>query len=154
MTGKQKKLIELLQANLSLLDDSQATLLKSYEKCKKIGIKQQYSFEELESFDSLTSKFARTSDIFTQKFLVTLFNLLREDAATFLDKINLAEKLSLITSAEDLLAIRDVRNRIAHEYKQDKIEELFEEVLELIDPLFCCLTMTRKYLAEKRFSEV
>jgi hypothetical protein len=150
MNDKQEKLKNLLLNNLSLLDISQSTLLRSFEKCKKIGLKKEYSFEELESFDSLTSKFARTSDIFTQKVLVTVIKLLRENAETFIDRINLAERLGLITSTDDLLAIRDIRNQIAHEYKQEKIEELFEEVLGSINQLINCLNKTRKYIAEKK----
>ncbi|MBT4290661.1 MAG: hypothetical protein HOD92_25320 [Deltaproteobacteria bacterium] len=149
MNKNHNKMLSLLQDNLSLLKTSQATLSQSYEKCKKIGIKKVYTFEQLESFDSLTSKFARTSDIYTQKILISLFKILREEADTFLDRVNLSEKLKLITSADDLLAIRDIRNQIAHEYKQEKIEELFEDVLEMVDQLFKSFDMTRKFIAEK-----
>jgi hypothetical protein len=147
MNDNQMKLKNLLTENLSILDASQSTLVRSFEKCKKIGIKQSYSFEELESFDSLTSKYARTSDIFTQKVLITLFKLVREDAVTFLDRANLAEKLSLVTSADDLITLRDLRNQIAHEYKQEKIEQLFEDVLGMIEQLVSCLELTRKYIS-------
>jgi len=147
MNHKQQKLRNLLNENLAILDASQSTLVRSFDKCQKIGVKKTYSFEELESFDSLTSKYARTSDIFTQKVLITLFKLLREDAVTFLDRANLAEKLSLITSADDLITIRDLRNQIAHEYKQEKIEQLFEDVFDMIEQLVSCLELTRKYIA-------
>jgi hypothetical protein len=145
----QDKLRELLHKNLAVLDQAQSTLLLSYIKCQKIGIKEHYSFEELESFDSLTAKFARTSDLFTQKVLVSIIKFLREEAETFLDRINLAEKLGLISSADHLLAIRDLRNQIAHEYKLENIEELYEDTLELIQPLVDCLELTRKYVAQK-----
>ena len=49
MNDKQIKLKNLLTENLSILDASQSTLVRSYEKYKKIGIKQNYSFEELVS---------------------------------------------------------------------------------------------------------
>jgi hypothetical protein len=45
-------LIQLLQTEWLLLDSSKETLLKSVEKCRLIGIKSEYSFEEQESFDS------------------------------------------------------------------------------------------------------
>ncbi len=67
---KQEELtIALLKSEWDLLQQSVATLKLSVLKCQTIGIKEFYSFEELESFDSLTSKFNRTSDIFTQKVI-------------------------------------------------------------------------------------
>lgn len=154
MKTKHEKLKDLLKNSLDILDSSQSTLIKSYEKCRKIGLKDEYTFEELESFDSLTSKFARTSDIFTQKVLVTLFKVLREEGETFLDRANLAEALSLITSADDMVSIRDIRNQISHEYKQERIEELFEAVFDIMDTLVASLEKTKNYIVEKEILDV
>lgn len=149
MNDRREKLENLLMDSMHLLDSSQSTLLKSLDKCRHIGLKKAYSFEEFESFDSLTSKFARTADIFTQRVLTTLFKILREEAVTFVDKAHLAEKLSLVPSADELLAIRDLRNQIAHEYKTEEIEALFEDVFEMTDRLSCCLDMTRAFIRTK-----
>ncbi len=73
---KDQVLAELLKSELELLRASVVTLQLSVAKCKLIGQKENYSFEELESFDSLTSKFSRTSDIFTQKVLRTVWMLM------------------------------------------------------------------------------
>lgn len=79
--------LDLLKHNYSILLQSIQTLSKSLEKCEKIGVKDNYNFEEMESFDSLTSKFARTSDIYTQKVLRrTVLILLRETQNTFIGK--------------------------------------------------------------------
>ena len=83
-----KKNLEVFKHNYSLLLQSVQTLKKSLSKCKKIGVKTEYSFEETESFDSLTSKFARTSDIYTQKVLRTILILLRENQNTYIDMAN------------------------------------------------------------------
>ena len=84
-----------------------------------------------ESFDALISKFARVSDIFTQKVLKSFLILLREDAPTFLDRMNLCEKLGIIPSANDLIAIRDLRNLIAHQYLTENLLEVYKESLNL-----------------------
>ena len=83
MTNKDQKLRKLLKDNLILLEKAKISFYLSIEKCLAIGLKEDYTFEELESFDSLTSKFARTSDIFTQKVLKTIFSLLRENTIFF-----------------------------------------------------------------------
>lgn len=67
MTEKDKNTLELLQQNWNLLMKSMESLNLSVEKVSKIKRKNEYAFEEMESFDSLTSKFGRTSDIFLQK---------------------------------------------------------------------------------------
>ena len=69
---RNQVLVDLLQNEWDLLQASVITLQLSIVKCRSIGQKEIYSFEELESFDSLTSKFNRTSDIFTQKVLRTV----------------------------------------------------------------------------------
>lgn len=100
-------------------------------KCKTIGIKENCTFEELESFDSLTSKFNRTSDIFTQKVLRSVWMLLHESFVPFIDMMNKGEKMLIIQSADQMIEIRDLRNQITHEYIPEAIRDLVPEVIEL-----------------------
>ena len=89
-------LVQLLQSELTLLKSSMETLLASSVKCRAIGLKSDYSFEEQESFDSLTSKFSRTSDLFTQKVIRTVWMLLHESFVPFIDMMNMGEKLGIL----------------------------------------------------------
>jgi hypothetical protein len=137
MTADQNQLnINLLQIEWKLLQSAVGTLKLSVHKCHSIGIKESYSFEELESFDSLTSKFNRTSDIFTQKVLRTVWILLHEPFAPFIDMMNNCEKMGILGSADQMIEIRDLRNQIAHEYLPDAIRELVPETMELSACLF------------------
>lgn len=131
MSAKEQYYLELLARNQKLLQDSVATLHKSVEKALAIGRKTEYTFEEMETFDSLTSKFSRTSDIFLQKIIRTLWELLHEDRMPLIDVLNRAEKLQIIHSADTMLEIRDIRNQIAHEYIPEAIQDLVPEVIEL-----------------------
>jgi hypothetical protein len=121
---------KLLKEELHFLELSIDTFLLSIEKCKLIGKKDLYSFEEMESFDSLTSKFNRTSDIYIQKVLRTVWSLLHESFVPFIDFMNQGEKLGLIDNADILIAARDLRNQIAHEYLPAAITELVPDVIE------------------------
>jgi uncharacterized protein with HEPN domain len=107
-------------------------LAYSCEKCDAIGEKEEYDLEEQESFEALTSRFARTSDILTQKVLKTLFILLQENIKTIIDAANFLEKLEVIEKADDLLNIREIRNQIAHEYVDSDIKALFFDVLHYV----------------------
>ena len=106
----------LLNLNWNLLKQALPSFERSLVKCRDIDFSPPISFETEESLDSLSSKFSRVSDIYTQKVIKTLLFFLREDAPTFLDRMNLCEKLGIIPNAEELIAIRDLRNIIAHEY--------------------------------------
>jgi len=101
MTNNDKQNRELLNQNWLLLQKGLITLQLSIEKANKIGVKEAYSFEEMETFDSLTSKFNRTSDIYTQKILRTCWSLLHESFVPFIDMLNQSEKNGLIKSADE-----------------------------------------------------
>jgi hypothetical protein len=153
MKGKKELLLRKeLRINLSILDKALDTFNYSYESCKKIGIRDEYTYEELDKFESLTSRFARISDILTQKIMKNIFILLREDVKTFIDRINLAEKVEMIDSAEELKAVRDLRNEIAHEYCVDDISEIFENVLKYSSVLLRAIEKVKKYISTKQLT--
>ena len=81
-----EKNIRLLSEEFQLLKKSLLHLQGSVKKCSKIGLKEVYSFEEMESFDSLTGRFARSADIYIQKVLRTIFILLREEVPFLADR--------------------------------------------------------------------
>jgi hypothetical protein len=122
--------IKLLNEEIGLFEQSLKTLLLSVDKCTLLIKKNDYTFEDMESFDSLTSKFGRTSDIYTQKILRTIWMLLREPYIPFIDMVNKAEKIELIDSADEILEIRDLRNEITHEYIPQAITELVPQVID------------------------
>jgi hypothetical protein len=84
----------------------------------------------------LTSKFNRTSDIFTQKVLRSVWLLIHEPYVPFIDMINKSEKMLILRSADHMIEIRDLRNQIAHEYIPEAIRDLVPEVIELTSQLF------------------
>jgi hypothetical protein len=138
-----------LKNDKNLLLTSVESMELSFEKCFKIGLKNKYNFEEQESFDSLSSKFARVSDIYTQKILKTIFMLLRENPQSFIDKANLAEKLSIIPSAENLIAIRDLRNEIVHEYSIEELPDIYKEIFSQYRNLIDSIKATESFVNER-----
>src|SRR5210317_507888 len=129
---KRNLLLAQLSENFVLLEKSMTALDYSYDKCNAIGEKGEYDLEQQESFEALTSRFARTSDILTQKVFKTLFILLQENTKTIIDAANLLEKLEVLESADDLLNVRELRNQIAHEYVESDVKALFFDVLRYV----------------------
>jgi len=148
---KNQILTDLLQNEWDLLQAAVVTLRLSIIKCQTIGQKENYSFEELESFDSLTSKFNRTSDIFTQKVMRTVWMLLHEPFVPFIDMVNKAEKMVLLRSADAIIEIRDMRNQIAHEYIPEAIRDLVPEVIELTTQLIENIEDCRHFIESRNW---
>jgi hypothetical protein len=143
--------IKLLTEEISMLEKAMQTLKLSVDKCTTIYKKNDYSFEDLESFDSLTSKFSRASDIFTQKVIRTIWILLHEPFIPFIDMLNQAEKMNIIFSADQLLEIRDLRNQITHEYLPEAITELVPEVLENFIFLEKNINKTNQFINKRKW---
>ena len=151
MTGQ----MQLLLANeLQLLNDAKDVLVYSFNKCNAIGIKAVYEPEELESLESLTSRFARLSDILIQKIFRLVDELDLDTQGTIRDRINRAEKKELITSSDVFIEIRIIRNDIAHEYIPEAIHDIFERVLLLTPHLLEGVERTISYCSKYTGSSV
>jgi hypothetical protein len=122
---------ENLKLVLAELEKGKDVLRHSFERCRNINMMDDLSYEQLESFEALTSRFARLSDIVIQKAFRALDILDLDDEGTIRDRINRAEKKGIIESADSFIDIRILRNEIAHEYKTEAIYSIFSKVLEL-----------------------
>ena len=142
---KASNLQNLLDLNWNVLKQALPSFERSLVKCRDLDFSLPISFETEESLDALSSKFSRVSDIFTQKVLKTLIFVVREDAPTFLDRMNLCEKLGIIPSAEEIIAIRDLRNIIAHEYLSENLVEIYMEIIQLSDSLLKAILETERF---------
>ena len=129
MKIQNENLTNFLRENFLFLKKSSQRLQFSVEKCKKIKIDKNLNNEDLEILEAMTARFARTVDILTQKICKTLARLLHENTSTFIDLVNFLEKAKIIDNAEDLIALRILRNEIAHEYIFIA-EEIFQKTLE------------------------
>jgi len=151
MTKNEEKILNLLNNEWRKLKIAMESLEKSIEKCEKIGIKESYSFDEMEAFDSLNSKLARNSDILFQRIFRSIVFLLGENAVTFKDRINLLEKLNIFENTEPIYLIREFRNQIVHEYFIDQIVYLYPKSIELSKLLLKIFQETETYLKNKNW---
>lgn len=82
---------QAFQAELKELDLARDVLTYSYKKCVTVHISPSLNPEQLESFEALTSRFAKLSDIITQRIFRYLDTLDLEESGTTRDRINRAE---------------------------------------------------------------
>jgi hypothetical protein len=141
----KKEVINLLKKEIRNLDSAAAILRYSYDNCRQIGIKKKFIYEERDQFESLTSRFARMSDLLIKKVFRLIERLDMETMETVRDSINRAEKIGLIDNADVFSEIRILRNEIAHQYQADEFAQIFKQVLLLSPVLFSCVAQVKQY---------
>jgi len=85
--------------------------------------------EQLETWESYTSRFSRVVDLFLTKYLKA--RVLGEDPAfdgSLRDLCNAAEKKGWIDSADAWVALRELRNATAHEYADADLGAFFDRI--------------------------
>jgi len=75
--------------------------------------------DKLAFLDMMTTRFGKLQDIIGLKIFPIILNLLEEDAVAFIDKLNKLEKLGYIEDANWWVELREIRNKIAHDYPDD-----------------------------------
>lgn len=130
--------IEYLDHVLEKLHRAKDTLNYSFAICKPMGVRNSYEEDEKDRLESLSSKFARLSDLILKQVFKTVDMLdLEEPTETMRDTINRAEKKGLISSALEFIKIKKMRNKISHEYVEpEDLLEIYKFVLEYTPLLF------------------
>lgn len=78
-------------------------------------------------FEAFTSRFCRLQDTVGDKMLPAVLKMLEEPKSPVLDNLNKAESYGWLASAQEWLALRQLRNQMVHEYIEDS--ELFLSAL-------------------------
>jgi hypothetical protein len=148
---RQDKYREYAIEIIEMLTKSAERLKYSYSKVQQIDLdKEDFTEEELETIESLCSRFARISDILLQKAFRFL-DIYEFDGYDFPvpKRITLAERRKLIPSTETFKYIRELRNEVAHNYATDYYIDLFKEIFKYTPTLFEIVDNTIEYLNKK-----
>ena len=140
---KEKLLLDkqLLEKQLFWIDIS-------YSECTKIGIKKKYSIEEFGRFETLCSRYSRGIDFLIRKIFRTLDEYEFENQGTLVDVVNNAHKRGLFENIDTLRIMKDVRNTIVHEYIEDQLVDVFEELIEYTAKLIKIIKTTLLYIED------
>ena len=138
--------IDNLIANNLLLEKQLFWLKHSYEEASNIGLKKQYKISEFDSYENLCSRFSRMIDFLVRKMFRAIDAVEFENQGTLIDTVNNAHKRGLFTDIETIREIKDLRNDIAHEYIDDNLQDLFEDVMRLTPLLLAMAEVTLQYV--------
>jgi len=139
-------MLEKLQQDYNLLKKQLFWIKLSYDECKIIGIKKEYHIDEFSKFETLCSRYSRSIDFLIRKMFRTLDSFEFENQGTLVDVVNNAHKRLLFGSIDELRIMKDIRNTIVHEYIEDDLVDVFEEVLEYSEKLITIINTTIGYI--------
>ncbi len=122
-------MLEKLVQDKKLLEKQLFWVELSFNECSNIGIKKEYSVEEFVKFETLCSRYSRGIDFLIRKYFRTLDAYEFENQGTLVDVVNRAHKRGLFEDIETLRIMKDVRNTVVHEYIEEDLVEVFDEVL-------------------------
>lgn len=140
---------EKLLNDKKLLEKQLSWLEISYQKCKIIGIKSEYLIDEFSQFETLCSRYSRGIDFLIRKVFRTLDEYEFENQGTLVDVVNNAHKRNLFDDIDELRIMKDIRNTIVHEYIEDELIDVFDEVLEYSQKLIAIMNTTLEYINVK-----
>lgn len=72
-----------------------------------------------ERVEAFVGRFGRLQDTVGDKLLPLLLDALGEKSLAVIDNLDRAERLGLLKSADEWMAIRNLRNQMIHEYVED-----------------------------------
>lgn len=140
----QDKLL-LLRTELDNLDKAATYLAASLGRSGKLLGRADLGPDELERLESMASRFARLSDLLTQRVMRLVDDLELTPAGSLLDRIQRAEKRGWVERAEDLVRIRELRNLVAHEYAAERMAEIYAGIAGLTPALLAVVPKVRTY---------
>ena len=98
---------------------------------EKLEVSKLKTALELEPLDAFNSRFERFIDIVLQKLSKTIeIEETWINEWTLRDRLNLLEKKSYIRDVDLWLEMRWARNKLAHEYIEDAIEDLYYIIIK------------------------
>lgn len=116
--GDRERLAGLLktaQAELLHLQQTDARLFSSPFSPEELVLRLQ-DIDFSERVDAFVARFGRLQDLLGDKFLPAWLRAMEEEAGAVLENLDRAEKLGLMASADEWLAVRKFRNLMVHEY--------------------------------------
>jgi len=106
-----------------------ALVSASLAKLAPFNAGHKYTPDEFEPYDAFGGRFIRAVELFLKFFRSYERLQFAESSDTLRDQLNRMEKLGLISSVSLWFDIRDVRNRIVHDYLPEKVKQIYDAML-------------------------
>ena len=119
----------ITKASLNKAIDAISLVEASLNELKPFDKNKIYSPKEREPYDALSDRFIRAIEISLKYFRSYEKLMYGENSETLRDSLNRMGKLEIISSTILWLQMRDVRNRIVHDYLPEEIKDMYDEIM-------------------------
>ena len=119
---------QILEQNRKKCIRSIALVEASLKRIQSFDDSKDYTADELEPFDALCDRFVRAVEVALKYFRSLEFDQFAERSETTRDLLNRMEKLEIITSVGLWFEMRNVRNRIVHDYLPGAFGQIIEDI--------------------------
>ena len=137
----EKDYAVLLGKAKNKLDKAFALVVASVEGLAAYDMAIAYTPKELEPYDALSDRFIRCVEAFVQYFKTHEYYHYAVASDTFRDGLNKMAKLGLITDVILWMKMRDVRNKIVHDYLPEQTKAMYDSIM---NEFFSELSKTKK----------
>ena len=117
---------ELTKAAIVKTINALSLVEASLNKIKPYDPTRLYTPDEMEPYDALCDRFVRGVESAIKFFRTYERAQFAEVSETIRDLFNRMEKLNMISSVELWLFMRDIRNRIVHDYLPEQLKEIYD----------------------------
>ena len=100
----------------------------SLSRITPYDVNQNYTPEEMEPYDAMSGRFIRAVEVSLKFFKTYERYLFLESSDTIRDLLNRMATVDLITSTQLWVAMRDVQNRIVHDYLPKDIKQIYDAI--------------------------
>lgn len=136
----------IIKDNVQMLQQAKGWLVKSYDRCKHCSL-DGLDEGSLVEFEALASRFGRVVDILIQKVYRSIDYVELETQGSLIDVVNRAHKRGIVNDVGVIREFKDLRNSIAHEYREVDLAALFGLILRLTPLLLEHVEKAEQYVA-------
>lgn len=144
--NKNENYLLLTKAACDRAQKAIALVVASLLHLKAYDAQKTYSPKELEPYDALCDRFVRAVEGSIKFFRTYELFLYGENSDTLRDLLHRMEKINLVTAVPKWIDMRNIRNRIVHEYSPEQTQDIynhimheFSEELKTLDKQLCTL---------------
>lgn len=144
-------IVDICQTHAQRLRWAMAQLVKKEPLTAKAL--SRWNDMELAVCDQFIVRFSKLQDAMGAKLLPAVIELTHEEGelTTFIDKLNRLEKIGALTSVDQWLKLREMRNQFAHDYPNDPeiqaslLNKAFDMAAQLLAILDQIILFSKKY---------
>jgi len=127
----EKDIKDLLIVSLEKVNKSIEAAIDSIINAAGFDPFKVYTLREQEPYDALTIRFSRAVEVCLKFFRTYEVYLFGESSDTIRDRLLKMEKIGFISNVDLWINMRDVRNRVVHDYLPEEIKKTYNFITSL-----------------------